>query len=207
MTLATLNPDQRAEQRTAEILTAVRSAFAEKGFDGASMQDLARATGMSVGNFYRYFPSKAAIVQQLIANDLAEMERDFSEILTSQQPFDALRKLVRAHILSKQDCADGQIWAEITAAALRKPDIGEATCHMETAIAGFLMHVFARETGLTMADVAQRFAAHAAYIVMLVKSAAMQAPQDKAQRDALNTLILNTIDTTLAEIASAHRKA
>ena len=41
------------EQRIAEIIVSVRTAFAEKGFDGASMQDLARAAGMSVGNFYR----------------------------------------------------------------------------------------------------------------------------------------------------------
>ena len=50
------------------------------------MQDLARAAGMSVGNFYRYFPSKAAIVEQLIAHDLAEMEGHFAEIMTSPFP-------------------------------------------------------------------------------------------------------------------------
>ena len=54
------------DHRSAEILASVRSAFAAKGFDGASMQDLARAAGMSVGNFYRYFPSKAAIVEDLV---------------------------------------------------------------------------------------------------------------------------------------------
>lgn len=37
------------------------------------MQDLARAAGMSVGNFYRYFPSKAAIVQAMCGYDLAEI--------------------------------------------------------------------------------------------------------------------------------------
>ena len=45
-----------ADQRSVEILALVRQAFVEKGFDGASMQDLARSAGMSVGNFYRYFP-------------------------------------------------------------------------------------------------------------------------------------------------------
>ena len=55
-------PAPAAEERSHEILASIRQAFAEKGFDGASMQDLARAAGMSVGNFYRYFPSKAAIV-------------------------------------------------------------------------------------------------------------------------------------------------
>ena len=56
MTFVATAQDLRAEQRTLDILALVRVAFAEKGFDGASMQDLARAAGMSVGNFYRYFP-------------------------------------------------------------------------------------------------------------------------------------------------------
>ena len=55
-----------ARSREDEILDRIRSIFAEKGFDGASMQELARAAGMSVGNFYRYFPSKSAIVEALI---------------------------------------------------------------------------------------------------------------------------------------------
>ena len=62
---AAAHPVPAHDSRIAEILALVRKAFVEKGFDGASMQDLARSVGMSVGNFYRYFPSKAAIVQSL----------------------------------------------------------------------------------------------------------------------------------------------
>ena len=64
MQLAVTPPTlSHADIRSTEILASVRQTFVEKGFDGASMQDLARAAGMSVGNFYRYFPSKAAIIQ------------------------------------------------------------------------------------------------------------------------------------------------
>ena len=56
----------KTDQKVAEILSRLRDTFAEKGFDGASMQDLARAAGMSVGNFYRYFPSKSDIIAQMI---------------------------------------------------------------------------------------------------------------------------------------------
>lgn len=54
-------PDPKNDQKVAEILSRLRDTFAEKGFDGASMQDLARAAGMSVGNFYRYFPSNLTL--------------------------------------------------------------------------------------------------------------------------------------------------
>ena len=72
------------------ILAQARAAFVEKGFNGASMQDLARAAGMSAGNFYRYFPSKAAIVEALIARDLAEVEAHFQAVVASPDPLLAL---------------------------------------------------------------------------------------------------------------------
>lgn len=200
-----LKPSEKpqADQRVADILAAVRVAFAEKGFDGASMQDLARTVGMSVGNFYRYFPSKAAIVEQLIAQDLAEMERDFETVLTSANPIAALREQVALRLLQHQTCNDGQLWAEITAAALRKPEIGMACQHMETSVAGYLTQAFALATGLAPAEALARFSTHASFIVLLVKSAAMMAPQNGPARDDLNALILRTIDQTLDEIASS----
>jgi len=67
-----------ADIRSAGILSSVRQAFLDKGFDGASMQDLARAAGMSVGNFYRYFSSKSAIIHSLIEHDAELVQRDFA---------------------------------------------------------------------------------------------------------------------------------
>lgn len=200
-----LKPAQKpqADQRASDILAAARTAFAENGFDGASMQDLARAAGMSVGNFYRYFPSKAAIVEALIAQDLTEMEGDFLTVLAAETPLQALRDQARLRLTQHQSCDDGQLWAEITAAARRKPEIGMACHHMECAIAGYLTQAFAVVTGLPVTETAARFSAHATYIVMLIKSAAMMAPQNGTARDDLNALILRTIDQVLDEIASA----
>lgn len=194
---------QPPDKRSADILALVRNAFAEKGFDGASMQDLARAAGMSVGNFYRYFPSKAAIVEQLIAADLDQMSADFAEALSAERPLQALRAHIAARIADTQACADGQLWAEITAAALRKPEIGAAACHMEAVITGYLTQLFAAVTGLDPAEAARRFAGHAGFVILLVKSAAMSPVDPGLPRDDLNTLILRTIDQLLDEIASA----
>ena len=64
--------DAAAVQRGSDILERIKAVFAEKGFDGASMQDLARSAGMSAGNFYRYFPSKDAIIAAMVERDLAD---------------------------------------------------------------------------------------------------------------------------------------
>ena len=65
------------DSRSLEILVSIRSVFEQKGFDGASMQDLARAAEMSVGNFYRYFASKDAIIAAMVEHDLQDVAQMF----------------------------------------------------------------------------------------------------------------------------------
>ena len=204
--IAEITADSPADQRVAVILAAARQAFAEKGFDGASMQDLARAAGMSVGNFYRYFASKAAIVQALIALDIEEMAKDFLPIFASDDPIATLRQQVRIKLVEHQCNHDGALWAEITATALRKPEIGLACGLMETTIVDYLLQAFATATDLSLEQSRARFAAHAALIVLLVKSSAMMPQKAETLRNDLNAMILRIIDQTLDEVAASGAK-
>lgn len=194
------------DQRSAEILDSVRHAFADKGFDATSMQDLARAAGMSVGNFYRYFPSKSAIVEGLIARDLQEIEAEFGAIVKSADPRSALRDAIRHHIDSDHCSKDGRIMAEISAAALRKPEVGCIAQQMESRVGAYLTAVFARITGLPPADCARRFQAHAVFLIMLVKASASHPGQDAVQRANLTDLILRTIDRTIDDVVAEASK-
>jgi AcrR family transcriptional regulator len=57
-------------QRTRKaILDAALDLFAEKGFFGASLRDVARAVGVRESAIYNYFPSKEALFEALIAAD------------------------------------------------------------------------------------------------------------------------------------------
>lgn len=55
----------RAESRE-KILNTARRLFAEKGYDGCNVSDIARAAGMSQGNIYWYFPSKKEIFKAVL---------------------------------------------------------------------------------------------------------------------------------------------
>ena len=145
-----------AAPKSAEILHSLRSIFAEKGFDGASMQDLARAAGMSAGNFYRYFPSKAAIIEALISHDMKLMAQDFESALLSGDPMAEIRSQIRSRIHLHQCTLDGCLWAEINAVALRKPEIAEIIAKMEATVTDYLVKVYATRTGTT-SDPAQKF--------------------------------------------------
>jgi AcrR family transcriptional regulator len=189
--------------RSNEILQSIRGMFAEKGFDGASMQDLARAAGMSVGNFYRYFPSKAAIVEAIVNRDLNEVEKDFSDVMEASDMLAAIRRKLHERIESEMCSDDGPLWAEMTAAAFRKPELAEATQRMERTVTRFLLTVFAKVSGLPEQEAAMKFSAHAAFIMLLMKSSACSFKMPDADQIALKGLILRTLDGVLDEIANS----
>jgi len=81
-----------ADKTRAAILSASTQLFAEKGFIGASISDIAEIVGVSKSSIYHYFPSKEAILHALIdslAQEINELTRtasnnnmDQREILT-----------------------------------------------------------------------------------------------------------------------------
>jgi AcrR family transcriptional regulator len=59
---ATAEPATRYDRRLAEILAHATEVFCEKGYEGASMRDLSRASGMSLAGLYYYFESKERLL-------------------------------------------------------------------------------------------------------------------------------------------------
>lgn len=56
----------RSTNGRAEILRAARTAFAQKGYDGASIRDIAQEAGLSLSALYYYFPSKQHALAELV---------------------------------------------------------------------------------------------------------------------------------------------
>lgn len=196
-----------AEPRALEILESAKIIFASKGFDGASMLDLAQAAGMSAGNFYRYFPSKNAIIEAIIERELATMRAEFAEVIQSPDPLATFRDLVRRHLETINE-THGPIWCEIEAAAARRPEAAALLGRMEAAIIDNLVAVFARIGDMPQAEAALRFSAHARLVVMLVQGVSMHsaayggAPKQTPDR-ALGALVSRVIEGMLAEVAAA----
>src|SRR5580698_9270014 len=55
-------PVTRFDRRMAQILIHATEVFCEKGYEGASMRDLSRASGMSLAGLYYYFESKERLL-------------------------------------------------------------------------------------------------------------------------------------------------
>ncbi len=50
-----------SEERRADIIKAVRKVFADKGFDGTTTRELAKAAGVSEALLFKHFPNKEAL--------------------------------------------------------------------------------------------------------------------------------------------------
>lgn len=182
-----------AAHRGDEILSHARQAFVEKGFDGASMQDLARAAGMSAGNFYRYFPSKAAIVEALIARDLAEVEEAFRVIAASPDPLAALKAALRERLAEKCD-GDDTLWAEIAATAARKPEVAVILARMEDAITRRVSHVIGLVRGLPEQEAERRYRTHSRLVFLIIHGVMCSRLPDTTEQGELADLVMRTIE-------------
>lgn len=193
---------EQRDPRIDAILDSVKATFAAKGFDGASMQDLAQGAGMSAGNFYRYFRSKSALIEAMVEREIACLRERFAEILAARDPLGAFRAVVQDRL--SRDDLHGRLWAEIEAAAARRPELESLLRRMEGEIAGSLVAVFARIAGVPEAEAEARYAAHARLLLLLIQSVSMRRGARPAD-PSLAALVLRLIDHTLAEIAAAPR--
>ena len=62
--------DGSAKRR--QIMEGARQVFLSAGFDGASMNDIARAAGVSKGTLYAYFNSKDELFEAIIRGEYAQ---------------------------------------------------------------------------------------------------------------------------------------
>lgn len=71
-------------ERRAQILTAARHVFGEKGYAGAAVADIVRAAGVAQGTFYLYFPSKQDAFFALAEDFYAGMAAHVNEALARE---------------------------------------------------------------------------------------------------------------------------
>lgn len=117
---------RRKEERPGEITRAALAAFAEKGYDGTRVTDVARRAGVSKGLLYLYFRTKEelfkAVVKSVVSPRIEAVRRDIETTgLTAEEylrgPFlDFAREVPRssARILFRLMIAEGPRHPDLT---------------------------------------------------------------------------------------------
>jgi TetR/AcrR family transcriptional regulator, cholesterol catabolism regulator len=91
--------DTRFDRRFSEILDYATEVFAEKGYEGASMRDLSRLSGMSLAGLYYYFDSKEKLLYLIQRHAFTGMVARLRERLAaSGDPEERIRIFVHNHV-------------------------------------------------------------------------------------------------------------
>ncbi len=88
-----------AEESKRLILSAARSVFADKGYAQASMRDIARAAGISVGGLYIYFRNKEELYRTFMLDWISSLNNRTHEALARHtDPIAAIRAFISISI-------------------------------------------------------------------------------------------------------------
>jgi len=122
---ADVRPRLSREERQQHILNAALRCVRRSGFHGASMSDIAAEAKMSVGVIYRYFANKEAIVEAIVASDLAEMRAMFAEWENEPDDklLDTLLDTLEQTIEHKYTPDNAGLALEVLAEAARNPRV------------------------------------------------------------------------------------
>ncbi len=91
--------DSRFDRQLAKILEHATAVFAEKGYEGASMRDLSRLSGMSLAGLYYYFDSKEKLlylIQRHLFLSVMDLMRE--RLKAEDDPEFRIRIFIRAHL-------------------------------------------------------------------------------------------------------------
>lgn len=122
-----VSPEHLAARRR-QIVDAARRCFLREGFHRTTMQDVIAEAGLSVGAVYRYFPSKADLINAIAEEAIGGAEVVLDEVLRQEPPLPLVEALDRALAYVETQLGDDgvlriaiQVWSE----AQRDPALAE----------------------------------------------------------------------------------
>ena len=92
-----VKPAPKSEETRRRILSAALKLFRDRGFEAATMRDIAEEAGVATGAAYYYFPSKDAIVMEFYRSSSTEMQPKIAAALDNATGLEQrLHQVIRA---------------------------------------------------------------------------------------------------------------
>ena len=113
------------EDTLARLVTAAAQVFAERGYDGAGVQEIARRAGLTTGAIYSRFSGKAELLAEAIRTFTSdEFDELFAEHAFEGRITDILAT-VGSHLVTRPPSPGQAILLEAFVAARRDPEVAE----------------------------------------------------------------------------------
>ena len=122
--MARTRDEEAFKAKQKEILRAAETLFVEQGFHQTGMAAICKAADMSPGTLYRYFESKADIIQAFAEEEQAETEELFDYLANARDFKKALVEGLLDVIEEVSDETYGRVALEIAAEGARDDSIG-----------------------------------------------------------------------------------
>src|SRR3954452_18542482 len=91
--------EPRFDRQLGKILEHATEVFCEKGYEGSSMRDLSRATGMSLAGMYHYFGSKDRLLYLIQKHTFSTILSKLRDRLSAvNDPEQGIRSFIQNHL-------------------------------------------------------------------------------------------------------------
>ncbi len=125
--MAIVQNDNTDGAKRQQILDGAKLCFLAQGFDGASMNDIVKAAGVSKGTVYAYFPSKDKLFEALIYRDRRRQAEQAVVIEDENLPVERVLEELATRFSRLYNNAETIAYLRLViAAADRFPEIGRA---------------------------------------------------------------------------------
>jgi TetR/AcrR family transcriptional regulator, mexJK operon transcriptional repressor len=123
----TAQPHSRiSDDRVEELLQIAGQVFAERGFDGASVNEMAKRANASKGTFYSRYPTKAALLMAVMAQQVQGFETELADVLVPrlslEEGLTVFADRMLTIVLSEEMLANYRV---VTLEAQRFPELGK----------------------------------------------------------------------------------
>lgn len=117
----------RTGRKFDQVLAGARKVFMADGFEGASVDDIARAAGVSKATLYSYFPDKRLLFMEVATTECNRMAEQIMERIDESRPPREVLTVTGAHIVRfmLSDFAQ-QVFRICVAERERFPELGRA---------------------------------------------------------------------------------
>lgn len=133
---------RKADMRRAQVLAAAATCFNREGFHAASMASIAAEASMSVGQIYRYFDNKEAVIAALVEQSMESWGARMAAL--QGRPIDQLLEMADCHADKVGEAGRAALSLEFLAEAARNPRIGDIVRDVDAVIQAELRGILLR---------------------------------------------------------------
>lgn len=170
---------QKAQSRQ-KLLESAAKCFAEKGFDGCSIADIAAVAEMSQGNVYVHFSSKEELFACMIQQEHGSATIAMRQAAEEAPSFQFIMKLLHKCIRDVGFPIDHRLWVEILAVSARNESIRTAFLASDRAMRDAFVDLIRKAADLGEVDKTLDYEAVSIWLYALVDGLIARAADDSA---------------------------